>query len=115
MVRSSCPPMPPSSLSALDALRHAAAVVESEINSVTDNPLIFDTAEVISGGSFHGEPLALVLDYLAIALAELASISERRTYLLLSGVAGLPLQLIKDSGVNSGLMVLQYTAVDAAV
>jgi len=95
---------------ARDALRHAATVVETEINSVTDNPLIFDNDEVISGGSFHGEPLALVLDYLAIALAELASISERRTYLLLSGVAGLPVLLIKDSGVNSGLMVLQYTA-----
>jgi len=95
---------------ARDALRHAAAVVETEINSVTDNPLIFDNDEVISGGSFHGEPLALVLDYLAIALAELASISERRTYLLLSGVAGLPELLIKDSGVNSGLMVPQYTA-----
>ncbi|MEK7730389.1 MAG: histidine ammonia-lyase, partial [Planctomycetota bacterium] len=95
---------------ARDALRHAAAVVETEINSVTDNPLIFDNDEVISGGSFHGEPLALVLDYLAIALAELASISERRTYLLLSGVAGLPVLLIKDSGVNSGLMVLQYTS-----
>ena len=95
---------------ARDALRHAATVVETEINSVTDNPLIFDNDEVISGGSFHGEPLALVLDYLAIALAELASISERRTYLLLSGVAGLPVLLIKDSGVNSGLMVPQYTA-----
>ena len=94
---------------ARDALRHAAAVVETEINSVTDNPLIFDD-EVISGGSFHGEPLAFVLDYLAIALSELASISERRTYLLLSGVAGLPLLLIKESGVNSGLMVVQYTA-----
>jgi len=95
---------------ARDALRHAAAVVETEINSVTDNPLIFDKDEVISGGSFHGEPLAVVLDYLAIALAELASISERRTYLLLSGVAGQPVSLIKDSGVNSGLMVPQYTA-----
>ncbi len=95
---------------ARDALRHAAAVIETEINSVTDNPLIFDGGEVISGGSFHGEPLALVLDYLVIALAELASISERRTYLLLSGVAGLPVFLIKDSGVNNGLMVPQYTA-----
>lgn len=93
-----------------DVVRHAATVVETEINSVTDNPLIFDNDEVISGGSFHGEPLALVLDYLAIALAEMASISERRTYLLLSGVAGLPVLLIKDSGVNSGLMVPQYTS-----
>lgn len=95
---------------ARDALRHAATVIETEINSVTDNPLIFENDEVISGGSFHGEPLAVVLDYLAIALAELASISERRTYLLLSGVAGLPELLIKDGGVNSGLMVPQYTS-----
>ena len=95
---------------ARDALRHAAAVVETEINSVTDNPLIFDNDEVISGGSFHGEPLALVSDYLAIALSELASISERRIYLLLSGIAGLPPLLIQESGVNSGLMVVQYTA-----
>ncbi len=95
---------------ARDALRHAGAVIETEINSVTDNPLIFDNDEVISGGSFHGEPLALVLDYLAIALAELASISERRTYLLLSGIAGLPITLIRNGGVNSGLMVPQYTA-----
>lgn len=93
-----------------DALRHARTVVETEVNSVTDNPLILDAGRVISGGLFHGQPLALVLDYLAIALAELASISERRTYLLLSGQAGLPLLLMENTGVNSGLMLLQYTA-----
>jgi len=93
-----------------DALRHTAQVIETEINSVTDNPLIFDNGEVVSGGLFHGQPLALVLDYLAIALSELASISERRTYLLLGGVAGLPLLLLKDTGLSSGFMMPQYTA-----
>jgi histidine ammonia-lyase len=93
-----------------DALRHACEVIETELNSVTDNPLIFENDEVVSGGLFHGEPLALVLDYLALALCELASISERRTYLLLSGAGGLPLQLMNDIGVNTGLMVAQYTA-----
>jgi len=95
---------------ARDALRHARGVIETEINSVTDNPLIFEGDEVISGGLFHGEPLALVLDYLAIALSELASISERRIYLLLSGIADLPVLLMRDTGINSGLMIPQYTA-----
>lgn len=93
-----------------DALRHAALVIETEINSVTDNPLIFDNGDVVSGGLFHGQPLALVLDYLAIALSELASISERRTYLLLSGIGGLPILLLKDTGLSSGFMMPQYTA-----
>lgn len=93
-----------------DALRHAGQVVETEINSVTDNPLIFDNDEVISGGLFHGQALALVLDYLAIALAELASISERRLYQLLSGVEELPVLLMQDTGINSGFMMAQYTA-----
>ncbi|MFQ5491129.1 MAG: histidine ammonia-lyase [Phycisphaerae bacterium] len=93
-----------------DALTHAAGVVQTEINAVTDNPLIFDDGEVVSGGGFHGEPLALVLDYLAIALSELASISERRVYLLLSGVDDLPQLLMQNTGINSGFMVPQYTA-----
>ncbi|MBI4718848.1 MAG: histidine ammonia-lyase [Planctomycetes bacterium] len=93
-----------------DALRHAAEVVEREINSVTDNPVILENDEVINGGLFHGQPLALVLDYLAIALAELASISERRTYLLLSGTAGLPPLLLAETGIHSGFMICQYTA-----
>jgi histidine ammonia-lyase len=93
-----------------DAIRHAAEVVETEINAVTDNPLIFDDGSVISGGGFHAQPLALVLDYLAIALAELASISERRIYLLLSGQAGLPTLLMQNTGINSGFMLPQYTA-----
>ena len=93
-----------------DALDHAAGVIETEINSVTDNPLIFENDEVISGGLFHGQPLALVLDYLAIALAELACISERRTQQLLLGLADLPLLLIPEAGLNSGYMVSHCTA-----
>ncbi len=82
-----------------------------EINSVTDNPNIFpDEDLIVSGGNFHGQPLALVLDYLAIAMSELANISERRTYQLISGQRGLPLFLVKDAGLNSGFMIPQYTA-----
>lgn len=93
-----------------DALRHAREVVNREINSVTDNPLVFPDGDIISGGNFHGQPLALALDYAAIALAELASISERRTYLLLSGHDGLPKLLMEETGINSGFMMPQYTA-----
>jgi histidine ammonia-lyase len=92
------------------AIEHAAGVVETEINSVTDNPILFEGGDVISGGNFHGQPLALALDYLAIAAAELASISERRIYLLLDAQDGLPPMLVADAGLNSGLMMLQYTA-----
>ena len=82
-----------------------------EINSVTDNPNIFpDDDLILSGGNFHGQPLALGLDYLAIAMSELANISERRTYQLLSGQRELPLFLVKNPGLNSGLMIPQYTA-----
>ncbi|MEO9147686.1 MAG: histidine ammonia-lyase [Ginsengibacter sp.] len=82
-----------------------------EINSVTDNPNIFpDEDRIVSGGNFHGQPLALGLDFLAIAMSEIANISERRTYQLLSGQRGLPLFLVKESGLNSGLMIPQYTA-----
>ncbi len=93
-----------------DALAHAAEVVEREINSVTDNPLVFDDGDTVSAGNFHGQPLALALDYAAIALSELASISERRTYLLLEGHDGLPKLLMSDTGINSGFMIPQYTA-----
>ncbi|MFM7726843.1 MAG: aromatic amino acid lyase, partial [Flavobacteriales bacterium] len=87
------------------------SVVETELNSVTDNPLIFsETDQVISGGNFHGQPLALVLDFLAIALAEAGSISERRTYKLIGGQRGLPAYLATDAGLNSGYMIPQYTA-----
>ncbi len=93
-----------------DALAHASEVIEREINSVTDNPIIFEDGDVVSGGLFHGQPIALVMDYLAIALSELASISERRIYLLLSGVDGLPEWLMEETGINSGFMIPQYTA-----
>jgi len=93
-----------------DALDHSIQVLERELNSVTDNPLVFDDGAIISGGNFHGQPLAFALDYAAIALAELGSISERRTYLLLEGHDGLPKLLMKDTGVNSGFMIPQYTA-----
>ena len=93
-----------------DALAYASGVVETELNSVTDNPLVFENGDIISGGNFHGQPLALALDFAAMALAELASISERRTYLLLEGHDGLPKLLMEDTGVNSGFMIPQYTA-----
>jgi len=83
----------------------------TEINSVTDNPNIFpDEDLIVSGGNFHGQPLALRLDFLAIAMSEIANISERRTYQLISGQRGLPLFLVKNSGLNSGFMIPQYTA-----
>lgn len=93
-----------------NAFRHAREILETEINAATDNPLIFDEETVISGGNFHGQPLALPIDYLGIALAELASISERRQYLLLEGPDGLPRLLMKDTGINSGFMIPQYTS-----
>jgi histidine ammonia-lyase len=94
-----------------DTIRYAENVVTTEINSVTDNPNIFPEEDLIlSGGNFHGQPLALVLDFLAIALAEFGSISERRTYLLLSGQRNLPPFLVANPGLNSGLMIPQYTA-----
>ncbi len=93
-----------------DALGHASGVLEIELESVTDNPLVFADGDVLSGGNFHGQPLALCLDHAAIALAELASISERRCYLLLTGLGDLPTLLMKDTGLNSGFMIPQYTA-----
>ncbi len=95
----------------LDAVQYAERIVEQEMNAVTDNPLVFpDEDQILSGGNFHGQPLALVLDFLAIALAELGNISERRTYLLISGQRGLPPFLVKSAGLDSGLMIAQYTA-----
>lgn len=94
-----------------DAINYVAGVVETEINSVTDNPTIFiDEDMILSGGNFHGQPLALVLDFMCIALAELGSISERRTYRLISGDRDIPEFLISDSGLNSGFMIPQYAA-----
>lgn len=95
----------------LDVMMHCIQMIEIEMNAVTDNPLIFpETEEVLSGGNFHGQPIALAMDYLALALAELGSISERRTYQLLCGHRGLPDYLTKDPGVQSGYMIAQYTA-----
>ena len=94
-----------------DVLRRVSEVFVTEMNSVTDNPTIFPKEDkIISGGNFHGQTLALNLDYIAMAIAELASISERRTYLLVSGQRGLPPFLVAVSGLNSGLMIAQYTA-----
>ena len=93
------------------AILHAMETVQAEINAVTDNPLIFDKEELIlSGGNFHAQPLALILDYLAIALAELGSISERRVYQLINGDRGLPAFLTAKPGLDSGFMIAQYTA-----
>lgn len=94
-----------------DAIRYVNGIVEIEINSVTDNPtLIPEEDKIISAGNFHGQPLAIALDFLAIAMAELASISERRVYKLISGQRGLPAYLVANPGLNSGLMIAQYTA-----
>lgn len=94
-----------------DAIDHARSVILTEINSVTDNPTIFPDEDVIvSGGNFHGQPLALIFDYLAIALAELGSISERRVYRLIAGQRDLPEFLVANPGLNSGFMIPQYTA-----
>jgi len=96
---------------ARDAVNHCLSVFENEINSVTDNPTIFpDTDEIISAGNFHGEPLALALDFMAIAMAEIGSISERRVYKLVNGQRGLPDFLVANPGLNSGFMIPQYTA-----
>ena len=94
-----------------DALAYVAQTVEVECNSVTDNPVIFpDDDLILSGGNFHGQPLALALDHLALAVAALGSISERRTCQLLSGQRGLPPFLVAEPGLNLGLMIPQYTA-----
>ena len=94
-----------------DAIDYVCQVITTEINSVTDNPNVFpDEDLIISGGNFHGQPLAIALDFMAIALAELGSISERRTYQLISGTRGLPAFLVENPGLNSGFMIPQYTA-----
>lgn len=98
-----------------DTIEYVKKVFKTEINSVTDNPNVFVGEDVIiSGGNFHGQPLALALDFLGIALAELGSISERRTYQLISGVRGLPAFLVSNAGLNSGFMIPQYTAASIA-
>lgn len=95
----------------IDALNYCFSVWETELNGVTDNPTVFEKDELIlSGGNFHGQPLALTLDFAAMALAELANISERRTYLLISGQRHLPAFLSPNPGTDSGYMIAQYTA-----
>lgn len=94
-----------------DAIRYVASVLLTEINSVTDNPTIFpDEDRIISGGNFHGQPLAITYDFLAIALAELGNISERRVAQLILGLRGLPEFLVANPGLNSGFMIPQYAA-----
>ena len=94
-----------------DAIAYAKTIFEREINAVTDNPTIFpDEDEIVSAGNFHGQPLAITLDFLAIAMAELGNISERRTYQLIGGNRGLPAFLVKNPGLNSGFMIPQYAA-----
>ena len=94
-----------------DNILYVKSVIENEINSATDNPNIFpDEDMVISAGNFHGEPIAIPMDSLAIAMSELASISERRTYQLIHGLRGLPKYLVTEPGLNSGFMIPQYTA-----
>jgi histidine ammonia-lyase len=92
-----------------NAWLHLKALTEIELNSVTDNPILFAADDTISGGNFHGQPLALPLDYACVAAAELGNISDRRCYLLLEGKWGLPLLLMQDVGLNSGFMIPQYT------
>ncbi|MGE3802405.1 MAG: aromatic amino acid lyase, partial [Candidatus Kapaibacterium sp.] len=95
-----------------DAIEYVRSVLEVEINSATDNPLIFaEDGEHIEGGNFHGQPVALPLDFLGIALSELANVSERRTERLVNGaLSRLPRFLTKHGGLNSGYMIAQYTA-----
>lgn len=94
----------------LDTFKHSSKIVEREINAVTDNPTVFpEDDDVVSAGNFHGQPLALAMDFMAIALAELGSISERRVYKLISGTRRLPAFLVAKPGLNSGFMIPQYT------
>ncbi len=94
-----------------DTLRYVHSVIDIEINSATDNPTVCpDDDLIISAGNFHGEPIALPIDFLSIAMSELANISERRIYRLVSGLRGLPDFLVANPGLNSGFMITQYTA-----
>ena len=92
-----------------NAWLHLKELTEIELNAVTDNPIIFNADDTISGGNFHGQPLALPLDYCCFAASEIGNISDRRCYLLLEGKWGLPMLLMKDVGLNSGFMLPQYT------
>ncbi|SHF41547.1 histidine ammonia-lyase [Salegentibacter echinorum] len=92
-----------------NAYYHLKELTEIEMNSVTDNPIVLSETEAISGGNFHGQPLAMAIDYVALAASELGNISDRRCYLLLEGKYGLPRLLTKNEGLNSGYMIPQYT------
>ena len=92
-----------------NAWLHLKELTEVELNSVTDNPIVFNSGDTISGGNFHGQPLALPLDYACFAAAEIGNISDRRCYLLLEGKWGLPMLLMNKVGLNSGFMIPQYT------
>lgn len=92
-----------------NALQHLNELAEIEMNSVTDNPIVLSETEAISGGNFHGQPLAMALDYASIAVSELGNIADRRCYLLLEGKYGLPRLLTEAGGLNSGFMIPQYT------
>lgn len=94
-----------------DTLAYVGNVIETEINSPTDNPTIFPEEDIIvSAGNFHGEPIAIPMDFLGVAMSELGNISERRTYRLISGTRGLPSFLVAKPGLNSGFMIPQYAA-----
>lgn len=94
-----------------DALQYLYSVLETELNSVTDNPTIFEDSDaILSGGNFHAQPLALAMDFGSMAMAELGNISERRLYQLISGQRGLPAFLTQNPGLSSGMMIVQYTA-----
>jgi histidine ammonia-lyase len=93
-----------------NAWLHLKEMIQIEINSVTDNPIVVDADHTYSGGNFHGQPIALPLDYAAMAASEVGNISDRRSYLLLEGKEGLPLLLMKNTGLNSGFMIPQYTS-----
>ena len=94
-----------------DTIRYVTSVIDTEINSATDNPTVCpDEDLIISAGNFHGEPIALPIDFLSIAMSELANISERRIYRLVSGTRNLPSFLVANPGLNSGFMITQYTA-----
>jgi histidine ammonia-lyase len=101
--------MPPVHGASRNAWLHLKELTEIELNSITDNPIIFSATDTISGGNFHGQPLALPLDYACFAASELGNISDRRCYLLLEGKWGLPMLLMNDVGLNSGFMIPQYT------
>ncbi len=93
-----------------DAYIYLENILNIELNSVTDNPVVLESGEIISGGNFHGQPIAIPIDYSIVAASELGNISDRRTYLLLKGNDKVPKLLLKETGINSGFMILQYTS-----